>query len=122
MFALELGSALVDTNNVTANYQWAEFAPQRGFAFRVLEIVFPNGYYSKWGTLIWILHSTWAFCYIILAHTPAHYIRLITMLHGSSIILIPVALGYALHQVAYLIVLVSGWKEPVSEDTESHHE
>ncbi|CAM2723893.1 unnamed protein product [Rotaria socialis] len=112
ILALELGSGLIDTNNVAANYPWTEFAPKSGFSFRILQIVFPKGHYSKIGTAVWILHATWAFCYIILAHIPAHYLYLAAIIHGLSILLLPVALCYALHQIAYMIVLVSGWKEP----------
>jgi hypothetical protein len=114
IFSFELGSAFIDTNNVAVGYQWSEFAPNRGFAFCVLNIVYPNGRYNKWGTTLWILYATWAFCHILIAHTPTDYIRLALALHLLSTILIPAIVGYIVHQIAYIIALVSGWKEPIN--------
>ena len=118
VFSLELGSALIETNNVAANYQWSEFVPKHGFIFRVLNIVYPNGHYSKYGTALWILHGTWSFCPLMLAHTPAEYTHLVVLLNGLSILLIPAALGYVLHIYVYLFAFVSGWKEPMNRAAE----
>lgn len=117
IFALELGSALIDTNNVAVKYQWATFEPKGGLIYSILQIVYPNGHYSRTGTAAWILHGTWAFCHIILAQIPIDYVQTVYFLNLLSIILFPAAVAYLIHQIAYYIVLVAGWREPISKGT-----
>lgn len=112
IFALELGSAFIDTTNVATGCRWRDFAPTHGIVFRVLNVVYPNGHYNRWGTTLWIVYATWISCHLLLAHTPADYSHLTTFLYGFSLILSPAVIGYILHQLVYLIVLISGWKEP----------